>query len=214
MSRKVTIVMILLGFLFLANLAFATKMKSHWVNPTATAANLQFKNVLVVAVIKQEFTRKIAEDKLVSILEAGGAAHAVPSYILLGNADLDNREAAKEKVAAMNFDGAIILRYAGEKEDRKYDPTATDRENENPWDPFSDFWGYYWTSWGAIYNAVTPNELTVYIETLVYSMKDNKLVWSGITETRDPKNPAKVVAEIAEETGKVLQKEGLIAKKK
>ena len=49
---------------------------------------------------------------------------------------------------------------------------------------------------------------------MLYSLKDEKLIWSGITETKNPKNPAVVVGEIGEQTTKYLQKEGLTQKRK
>jgi hypothetical protein len=211
MVRKFSIVLILIGFLFLPEYALSTKLKSSWRNPQATATSLQFEKVLVAALIPQEFTRKVAEDKVVKILKAGeNAPNAIPSYMLLTDADLKDPASAKPKIVEMGFDGAIVLKYAGSEDQRKYDPG----EGDSPWYPYVGFWGFYSEGWGGVYNATTPNALKVLIETMLYSIKEDKLIWSGITETKDPKNPAKVVGEIAEETTKVLQKEGLLKKKK
>jgi hypothetical protein len=197
--------------LLLPKYAQSTKLKSSWKNPEANSTSLQFEKVLVVALIPQEFTRKVAEDKVVKILKAGeNSPNAIPSYMILSAAELKDPASAKPKIAEMGFDGAIVLKYAGSEDQRKYDPG----EGTSVWYPYVGFWGYYSEGWGAVYNATTPNALKVLIETMLYSIKDDKLIWAGITETKDPKNPAKVVSEIAEETTKVLQKEGLIAKKK
>jgi hypothetical protein len=149
--------------------------------------------------------------KVVKILKAGDTSpNAIPSYMIMSDAELKDPASAKSKVSEMGFDGAIVLKYAGSEDQRKYDPG----EGESVWYPYVGFWGYYSEGWGAVYNATTPNALKVLIETMLYSIKEDKLIWAGITETKDPKNPAKVVGEIAEETTKVLQKEGLITKKK
>jgi hypothetical protein len=213
MVRKISAALICLCFVFIANEASSTKMKSFWRNPSATPSSLQCKKVLVIAAIKQELTRKVAEDKAVAVIEAGGNAHAVPSYTLISESELDDKEAAKAKITAMDFDGVIVMQNAGSKDERKYDPENVVGPGA-PWYAYQDFWGYYGSGWGAVYNATTSNDLFVYIETLFYSLKDNQLVWAGISETKNPENPAKVVGEIAEETTKYLQKEGLIAKKK
>ncbi|HSE42954.1 MAG TPA: hypothetical protein VLH08_19485 [Acidobacteriota bacterium] len=211
MLRSITIVFILLALLSVPEFALSTKLKSSWKNPDANSSSLKFEKVLVVAVIGQEFTRKVAEDKVVKILKEGNStANAIPSYLVLGQEELKDKDSAKAKITEMGFDGAIVLKYAGSQDQRKYDPG----EGESVWYPYVGFWGFYSEGWGAVYNATTPNDLKVLIETMLYSIKEDKLIWAGISETKNPKNPAKVVAEIAEETTKHLQKEGLIPKRK
>ncbi len=210
MFRTFTTVIIFLSLLFLPDYASSTKIKSSWKNPSATASSLQFKKVLVIAIIKQDFTRKMAEDKAVQIVKSGGTADAIPSYTIFGEDELKDQEQAKLKIAGMDLDGAIIMRYAGSKDEIKYDSDDADEV----WYPYNQFWGYYSAGWGAVYNATTTEDLSVFIETMLYSLKEDKLIWAGISETKNPKNPAKVVADIAEATTKYLQKQGLIAKKK
>jgi len=207
MFRTFITVLVLFSLLLLPEFASSTKIKSSWKNPSATESSLQFTKVLVIVTIKQELTRKVAEDKAVGIIEAGGRTHAVPSYTILGAAELDNKELAKSKIDGMGFDGVVVLRYAGSEDAKKY-------EQDADWDAYNYFWGHYYPGLGAVYNATTTDDLTVYVETMFYSLKENKLIWSGISETKNPKNPAKVVGEIAEETAKYLQEQGLIAKKK
>lgn len=213
MLRKVTITFTCFALVLLADYAFCTKMKSHWANPEANASSLQFKKVLVIVAIEQPLTRKVAEDKAVSIIEAGGNAHAVPSYSIIADEDVNKMDIAKAAIEGMDFDGVILIRTADSKDQRKYDEEDAAKTRED-WAGYNAFWGYYGSAWGSAYNAMTTNDLTVYIETLFYSLKENKLIWAGMTETKNPKNPATVVGEIAEETSKFLQKEGLIAKKK
>ncbi len=207
MIRKFTAVLVLFGLLLLPEFASSTKIKSSWKNPSADASSLQFTKVLVMATIKQEFTRKVAEDKAVRLINAGGRAKAVASYSILGEAEMSNKELAKSKIEGMGFDGAMVMKYAGSEDANKY-------EQEENWHEYNYFWGVYYPGWGALYNATETNDLKVFIETMFISLKDDKLIWAGITETKNPKNPAVVVGEIAEEVVKSLEKEGLLPKKK
>jgi len=205
--RKFTIVFIFFSLLMLPEFASSTKIKSHWKNPAATASSLQFTKVLVMVTIKQELTRKVAEDKAVRLIEARGKAKAIPSYSILQMNELDDKELVKSKISSMGFDGVILMRYAGSEDEKKYEQTEG-------WQNYDYFYGVYCPACGAVYNSTTPNGVKVFIETMFFSLKEEKLIWSGITETKDPKNPAKVVGEIAEEVVKTLQKEGLMEKKK
>jgi hypothetical protein len=207
MSRTVTTVLICYSLLLVPIYAFSTKMKSTWKNPAATESSLQFTKVLVLVSIKHELIRKVAEDKVVRILDEGGRAKAIPSYTILKETELGDQKLAKSKIEGMGFDGAIVMRYAGSEDAKKY-------ERDDDWEDYNYFWGVYHPAWGAVYNSTTPDDTKILIETMFYSLKEEKLIWAGITETKNPKNPAKVVGEIAEETAKYLQTNGLIAKKK
>ena len=208
--RRMSVTIFFLSLLFLADLASSAKIKSSWKNPSATMSSLQFKKVLVVAIIKQEFTRKVAEDKAVLIIKSDGTTDGVPSYTILGEEELEDKAKAKLKIAGMGFDGAIIMRYAEPKDEKKYDSD----EGSGVWYQYNQIWGTDSPAWGVAYNAMNPSENFVYIETLLYSLKEDKLIWAGISELKNPKNAAQAVSDIAEVTTKQLQKQGLIAKKK
>jgi hypothetical protein len=50
----------------------------------------------------------------------------------------------------------------------------------------------------------------VSVETLVYSLKQNKLVWGGQSQTTNPNNIDNFVREVANAVAEELRKEGLI----
>jgi hypothetical protein len=208
MIRKFSIIFVLFSFLVLAELATATKLKSSWKNPSATASSLQFSKIIVIAPIKQEMIRKVAEDRAVALLEDGKRT-VMPSYVIFGITELDDKEQVKSKLAELSFDGAIVIRYAGSEDEKKYED-----EDYGVWNDPDYFYGVYCPACGAVYNATERNDTKVFVETMLFSLKENKLIWSGITETKNPKNPAIVVGQIAEEMVKNLQKEGLMPKKK
>ena len=142
MYRNILAVLILMGLLLLPDFASATKLKSAWRNPEATAASLQLQKVIVIATIKQELTRKVAEDKAVRILQAGGR-EAVPSYEILTTEEMENKEYARQKVESRGFDGAIVIHYSDSKDEVKYEQTEED------WDEYNYFWGAYYPAVGA-----------------------------------------------------------------
>jgi len=50
----------------------------------------------------------------------------------------------------------------------------------------------------------------VSLETLVYSIEQDSLVWAGLCKTTDPNDIQKPVREIADAAGKKIRKAGLI----
>ena len=52
----------------------------------------------------------------------------------------------------------------------------------------------------------------VTIETLIYSFRQNKLVWGSQSRTTNPRDVDKVIRKLATDVAKALQEEGLIGK--
>ena len=52
----------------------------------------------------------------------------------------------------------------------------------------------------------------VTLETLIYSIESNELLWAGRSETTNPKDIRKFVQALVEATGKELRKAGLVSK--
>ena len=52
------------------------------------------------------------------------------------------------------------------------------------------------------------------IETLIFSVPQNKLLWAAVTESKNPKNARQLLADLVKTTAKELQKQGLAQKPK
>ncbi len=91
------------GIAALAGLAFAalaascasTEMTSSWTDPSARGAALN--KVAVVCLTKDPGLRRMAEDTAAAQLQG---AQAVPSYQVLGDTDLRNRESVKNRMSS------------------------------------------------------------------------------------------------------------------
>jgi len=75
--------------------------------------------------------------------------------------------------------------------------------------------GYYPYGWGGAYGgAVVGGDIRtntiVTIETLVYSLRQNKLVWGGQSKSTNPSSVDKLIRETAEKTARELQRQGLL----
>ena len=82
-----------------------TDMTSTWTDPSAKGASLS--KVAVIALAKDPGLRRMAEDSAVQQLVG---AQAVPSYQVLGDMDLKDREAVKAKLHEQGFQGVLVMR--------------------------------------------------------------------------------------------------------
>jgi hypothetical protein len=71
-------------------------------------------------------------------------------------------------------------------------------------------WGYYGHGWGSTYipGSVERNTIVV-VETTIYSVPRNQLLWAAVSETKDPKTLPKFVEDLVKESVKELHKQGL-----
>jgi hypothetical protein len=83
------------------------------------------------------------------------------------------------------------MRLAGKETRVNYSPAVY----SGPY--YGSFWGGYWGyGWGY---ANTPGYITtdsvVKVETLVYSLEQDKLVWAGVSRTVDPTKVESFISE-------------------
>ena len=181
----------------------STTLKNSWRDPSFTGP-LEFNKVLVVMVTKDGSTRRTVEDDIAQRISAKRQVEAVPSYTILMESDLRNTEHAKQIVRDAGFDGAVMLRVVGVDKETTYVPGTYPS-------PYYNFWGYYDYAWPAVYDpGYMQTDTIVNIETMVYSIKDEKLVWTGTTESFNPSDVDDLVAGIGAAVSSEMAKEGLI----
>jgi hypothetical protein len=182
----------------------STKIVSSWRDPEKQLHSSDWKKVLVVALLRNETNRHRIEDQMVKYLNGKG----VTSYSYLDSEFNKNDESAlRSKIKEDGFDAAITMRLIDIEKEKVYTPT---QQNMYP-GYYSDFSRYYQRNW-IHYN--TPGYYTVtkkfIIETIIYSIPDDKIIWSGITETYNPKNVERLTDEIAGAIHKKMLDEGFV----
>jgi hypothetical protein len=76
---------------------------------------------------------------------------------------------------------------------------------------YPGYWGgYHGYGWANSWPGEIHTNTIVYVETQVYSLDQNKLVWSGQSKTINPGQVDSLVEELAAATANELEKQGLI----
>jgi hypothetical protein len=199
MGRQSMIVLVGLAWLAVGSCA-STEFKSTWKDPEAGPIQLQGKRVAAFAVTKDQAVARTAEDAMVQALAKQGVK-AIPGYQLVPDGETD-KAVLKEKLKEAKADGAMVMRVVGSRQEVNYVPTGPS------YGSLYGYWDYGWSSVGS------PGYLTtdriVSVETLVYSVPRDKLIWAGMSETFEPSKVDKVTKEIVEQATKAMKKDGLI----
>lgn len=183
-----------------------TTFSSTWKAPGAEPITPVGKKVAAVFITRDEAKRRAAEDALAADLTQRGAT-GVPAYTLVPEAQRADADAARATLKAAGCNGAVIMRVVGKDQQINYTPgMATPMR----YGGFGPYWGY---GWGSVYEpGYLTTDTIVSVETLVYRLSDDKLLWASTSRTTNPGNLDSLVNEVADATGKEMAKQGLLAK--
>jgi len=179
-------------------------------DPDARPMQVRGSKVVAAVMIQDAAARKRAEDTLAAELTKAGAT-GVPMYtISLENApNKEGETKTRAAVEAIGAQGLVVMRPV----DVNHRSRATETIASN--DMYGGYWGgYYGVGWGDPWIDKNPDvhtDIVVTVETFVFSLPQNKLVWSGTSETTNPKNAEKLTQQLAQDSARELQRLGLIA---
>lgn len=202
---KLSAITLLIITFIIISCGTSNKIYQSWVNPGATLESLKFKKVAVFGLVMKNSTRRIIEDeiskKFTNII-------AIPAHKIINDNDLDKPELIKNKLIEDGFDGALVLRLINVENRKSYSPGVYPNI-------YYSFVGYYGYSWGYMYDlgGSYRTDQIVTAEVNIYSIRDEKLIWSGETLTMNPNNIENIIFELSESVKKQLAKDGLIENK-
>ncbi len=178
-----------LGLVILASCA-STKVVEHWADPDFDA---KLKNIMVLSLNQSDKSRRKFEDGFLNALKQRTIQSSASYTLLPSNEGLDKKK-VKTAIAGSAIDGVLVLRSVKiTKEDRYVQPQST----RTRYDSFYAYVGEY----RPTYSAYTTADTLVHLETNLYAVDGEKLIWSGKTETF---NPADVDAYLIDITKTVL----------
>jgi hypothetical protein len=211
MVRSLKTALAVAGVVALAACA-STTYKSSWSNPEAKSGTLAGKKVVAVVINKNESARRGAEKALADQLTAAGA-EGIPAFTILPADQIKDKDAAKAKLTQLGVDGAVIMRVTGKDTELNYTPGMTMSPGYWGSPYYGSMWGggYWGYGWGAAYSPGYLTEDTIVsVETLVYSLRQDKLVWAGMSETTNPSKVDAFVKELTTGAIKEMKKAGLL----
>ena len=193
-----------------ATLAYgkSTKLIVSWKNPEYSGA--RFHRILVLGMSAKPGVRADFEDALSALITQAGI-EAVPGNTILLRPEGTKLDLnyLKTQVSTFKIDAVIVSRLV------KVDKTITYVPGTPymPYPYYGSFYGYY----GALYPVVySPDYLredtTVRVETNVYAVTsgEGQLVWTGTSDTFNPKSADKAISGLSKLIMKELQKAAIL----
>ena len=178
----------------------STEMVASWSDPAGGA--LRYAKAVVAFQSTDQALRRSMEDSL-----AARIPNATQAYRVLTDAEARDPEAAKAKLVAQGFDGAVVTRFVGVDKETTYVPGTT-WWGPAPYATFGGYWGY---GWGAVYDpGYLRQDTVVTLESAVYSLKADKLRWAGRSRTFNPSSAQSLVDSVVSASADRMRKEGVL----
>ena len=193
-----------------ATLAYgkSTKLIVSWKNPEYSGA--RFHRILVLGMSAKPGVRADFEDALSALITQAGI-EAVPGNTILLRPEGTKLDLnyLKTQVSTFKIDAVIVSRLVKVDKNITYVPGTP----YMPYPYYGSFYGYY----GALYPVVySPDYLredtTVRVETNLYAVTsgEGQLVWTGTSDTFNPKSADKAISGLSKLIMKELQKAAIL----
>jgi hypothetical protein len=200
-----TVISLAIIVLAAAAVVQAAKFTSVWKAPDISTIGFAGKKVAALVITKDDGLRQSAEEALVrQLVELGVQGEA--SYRLAPSAVLTDKDKAKAWFEKVGVEGVVAMRIVSADKVTTYSPATFTTGY------YGSLWGYYGYSWGVAWSPGFSSEDTkIVVETLIFSVPKDKLLWAGVSETTNPKNTDVFMKDLVTKAVKEMKKQGLTA---
>lgn len=181
----------------------STQIVKSWQEPNTTISMSAPENkVLVISMVKDEASRRVVEDQMVKRIKG----NAVASYTFLTTDMLKaaSPEALSQKLTEDKFSHVLLMRLADIEKETSYVPGSTTG--------YYGGYGRYYAYGASMYSSpgYYTTDKNYMIETTVYSVSPDKLLWTGTTKTVNPSKVENAVNDIADAVSDKMKKDGFL----
>jgi hypothetical protein len=175
-----------IGVLFLVACAASTEITAVWRNPEN--AGTSYKNICIAAITENVANKQVVEQEMSNQLKVNGVKSTkivdILPYKFTGNPEEKN--IILEKVRENKNDGILTFTLIKQKDETRYVPGSA---SYAPYGAYGSFGGYYGYYGARMYDPgyYTQDEI-YFIETNLYDVATEKLVWSVQSKTWNPSN--------------------------
>ncbi len=190
----------------------STSLLTSWADPSAAGQGIG--TSMVIGVSDRAVVRRQFEDIFVARLnELGGKA--IPSYPLLPDASAINERSAAPVVERNRIEHLVIVRVVDKKTVTTYVPPTSTTVLVGAPPAFPPYYNSWHAFYGFQYSTVTMPGYTyqteyVNLETNVYDLRSDKLIWSGLTETQVGSKLGERMKELVRVLTAAMKKDGIL----
>lgn len=211
-TKKILTLVVLVTLLGLFSCSTQTRLYESWHDKDYTGPKLH--KVLVLGVFKDDIQRRMFETNFVKEVDAEGK-QAIAGYTLMPEKeDFDSKEDILAAVNKIGADSVLITSFKGVIEKQREVAPRVDyvpRMGMNYGRYGYGYRGYYGSTYEAVYRpGYTATDTIVQLETRVYAVKNENLVWAGKTKSVNASSAEEIIKDLVSLVVKDMKESGLI----
>jgi len=186
---------LLLACLLILGGCSSTRLVTSWRD--ASFQGGQLRKPLVMAIVQKQIIRAKLEDEFVSQLRTMGV-EAVQSYKFFPDQQGLDHDTIRARFPETGCDSVLVTRLVDVKKETAYVPGSTQVTSYGGPGYYDNFGSYYANSYTVVSTPGYTYDYKVYtLETNLYEARDEKLVWTAVTETEEPASVDAALKEFA-----------------
>ncbi|HEX5668196.1 MAG TPA: hypothetical protein VFX73_05280 [Chitinophagaceae bacterium] len=199
--KKILFIVVLSGMIACSP---STQIVKSWRDPGSTVSAAGSQKVLVIGMVKDEGSRRIVEDALVGKLNGKGVA----SYSIITEEMIKaaKEDALNEKLAQGGFTHILMVRLADIEKETSYVPGTTTAY----YGGYGRYYGYGASMYGS--PGYYTEDKNYFVETAIYSVTPDKLLWTGTTKTVNPTKMQQTINDVSTAVLDQMKKDGFLLK--
>jgi len=207
--RVLSLTLVTLVTLAVLPLFADTEIVHRWVLTGQPMPHL--KKILVIAVVENYLIRQHFEDEMEKLLGKAGVVGVKSHMVLPPRNELMEGE-LKQRIKESDLDAVLVIRPKAVRQETKEVVTSSFYMPPPGYYTFWPYWNMTYTQFSTTSSYMEENTI-VSAEFNLYYTKDEKLLWSGETDTVYSKDFGKLGKEYASALIKQLKKDKVIGKK-
>ncbi|MCU7834390.1 MAG: hypothetical protein KZQ83_03970 [gamma proteobacterium symbiont of Taylorina sp.] len=192
-----SIILFVISLIGISACSSQTRLYERWNDEQYSGPMLN--KVLVIGIFKDDIQRRSFESNFVKAVNAGNK-QAVAGYTLISTSEnYDSKEDILAAVEKAGADSVLITSYEGLIEKQRKVPARVDYiPRMGMYGRYGyGYRGYYGSRYDAVYRpAYTTTDTIVQLETRVFSVAGEKLVWAGKSKSVNASSGEKIVKEL------------------
>jgi hypothetical protein len=201
---RITAILWISSMALFAGVGAKPKFTATWKAPGVEGLAYAGKKVVGLIVSDDLSLSMSAEEALARELTAKGA-QGVAAYRLIPREEIRNKDSARRWLEQSGAAGVVIMRLVDVSKETT--PSAFVWQSASY---YNSLWAYYPYAWGSTFDIGARTDIKVVVETMVFDIKGDRLVWAGTSESVNPGDAQALVAAIADSAADQMRKDGLI----
>jgi hypothetical protein len=165
-----------------------TYITGSWDNPEHPS--IETSKIIVIGISSNQTYRAIVEQTVADELTAAGfeAITGIQSFTREELHEMrDDVELANQRLGEIGVDAVLLMSVLDIDEDSYYVPGTVSYQPTVAYPWYGGYYGYWGTTYSTVYSPGYYEEsLQVFLESNIYEVPSDVLIWSGQSKTEDP----------------------------